>query len=380
MRPGRGYRKWVVGLALSGAALIAPSVALADPPSNDAYLNSDIIVQSQTTGMKPQTLNTFVDTTDATTQADLFNPDPGGPVTSGGGAEPTSCLGVPYGKTVWYDLRPNIPGDVEITTAAGFRTAIALYQYDPNTSLLASKIDCQTTGTFTNDLAEATELQAHRFYTIQIGGVQTAAGIGGGQLDLKVTFFPDHDGDGTLDLVDQCEALKGVDRFAGCPPTIVPTPHYGFADTGSGTTLSSFTVANIPGGAKVQVRCRRCGINTTQTAGAKASSVTFKHLVGKTIPSGDKLEIWVTKKASGTKNYRYGAIGGYLAYTARNGKLNASKLMCLMPGSLTPRTQCPPGGKKKTHAAGAAEEAAWTRLAGSPADRRRPALEIATAR
>ena len=351
MRAGLTVRfTTLLGLALVGAVSISPSAALADPPSNDAYLTSAVIAPSETTGERPQTLSTFVDTADATTQADLFNPDPGGMVTSGGGAEPTSCFGVSYGKTVWYDLRPNIPGGVEITTAGGFRTAIALYQYSPQTFLLTQEIDCQTTGTFTNDLPEPTELRAHHRYTIQIGGVQTAAGIGGGQLDVKVTFFPDHDGDMTLDLQDHCPTLKGVGAFAGCPPTIVPIPHYTYSTaTSSGTTLSSFLVSNIPGGAKVQLRCRPCGINMSQTAGARASSVTFKHMAGKHIPAGDKLEIWATKKASGTKDYRYGAIGGYLTYTARNGKLVASKLMCLMPGSLTPRPQCPAGGFKKAH-------------------------------
>ena len=351
MRAGAvSVRVMALMAVLAGAAWVAPAAATADPPVNDAYLNSALVVASQTTGERPATLNTFVDTTEATTQADLFNPDPEGTVTSGGGAEPTACRGVSYGKTVWYDLTPKIPGGVEITTAGSFRTAIALFQYSPQTFLLTREIDCQTTGTFTNDLAEPTELQAHRDYTLQIGGVQTAAGIGGGQLDVKVSFFPDHDGDDTLDLNDHCPTLKGVPAFAGCPPTIVPTPHYGFNDTGTGTTLSAFTVTNLPGGAKVQVRCPRCGINVTETAGPRAGAVSFKRLVGRTIPSGDTLEIWATHKASGTKNFRYGAIGGFLSYTSRDGKLIASKLMCLMPGSLKPQAQCPAGGKKKPHA------------------------------
>jgi hypothetical protein len=332
---------------LAGALWMLPSAALADPPTNDAYLESAVVVPSETTGELPRTLSTFVDTTDATTQTDLFNPDPGGATTSGGGAEITSCFGVSYGKTVWYDLRPTIPGQVEITTAGSFRTAIGLYQYSSQTFLLTQEIDCQTSGTFTNDLPEQAELLAHHRYAIQIGGVQTPAGVGGGQLDVKVTFFPDHDGDTTLDLSDHCPTLKGVAAFAGCPPTIVPEGHYTFTSAGpSGTTLSSFFVNNIPGGTRVQVRCK-CGINMTQTAGAKASSVTFKHMAGKHIPNGDKLEVWASKKATGTKNYRYGAIGGYLSYTDKNGKLIPSKLMCLMPGSLKPQAQCPAGGKKK---------------------------------
>src|ERR1700733_4191103 len=76
--------KTLVGLVLAGAALSAPSGATADPPSNDAYLLSTVIAQSETTGSQPAIFENAVDTTDATTQTDLFNPDPFGTVTTGG--------------------------------------------------------------------------------------------------------------------------------------------------------------------------------------------------------------------------------------------------------------------------------------------------------
>ena len=62
--------------------------------------------------------------------------------------------------------------------------------------------------------------------------------------------------------------------------------------------------------------------------------------------AGDKLEIWVTKRATGTGNYRYGAFGSYISYTFNSGTLGDRVLRCLMPGSLTPRQTCPPGGRR----------------------------------
>lgn len=341
--------KTLVGLVLVSGALLAPSVAAAVPPDNDNYLASTIVVQSQTTGSQPSPFETTVDTTDATTQTDLFNPDPFGTITTGGGAEPTDCFGVQYGKTVWYDLRPVIPGDVEMTTASGFATVIALWQYDPQTDLLVKpEIDCQGSTSLTNDLPEPTELQAHRQYTIQVGGVQTASGIGGGPIDFKVTFFPDHDGDGVLDLQDDCPTLKGVQRYGGCPPSIIPVPRYSYGtESGGVTTLSQFRLDRIPGGAHVVARCRKCAFTVSATAGPRASSLTLTGLVGRAIAPGDKLEIWVTKKASGTGDYKYGAIGAYISYVAQGGSLVDRVLRCLMPGSMTPQTVCPAGRKAK---------------------------------
>jgi hypothetical protein len=338
--------KALVGLALVSGTLLAPSAAVAQPPGNDAYLLSTIIGQSKTTATRPAPFQTTVDTTEATTQADLFDPDPLGTATSGGGAEPTSCFGVQYGKTVWYDLQPSIPGAVEMTTASGFPTVIALWQYDPQTDLLIKpEVDCQASSSLTNDLAEPTELQAHRRYTVQIGGAQTASGIGGGPIDLTVTFFPDHDGDGVLDGNDDCPTLKGVQRFGGCPPEIVPIPHYSYGP-GSIAKLSQFSLDRIPGGSRVLARCGGCGRTVRATAKPNASSITLGGLAGRAIGPGNKLEIWVTKAPSGTGQFKYGAIGAYIAYTIKSGVLTNRIVRCLMPGSMTPQTVCPAGRKK----------------------------------
>ena len=82
------------------AALSFPAAAAAAPPVNDNYLASTAI------GLPRTELVTTVDTTEATLQADIFQPNADGQPLGGGPAEPATCNGVPFGKTVWYDLAP----------------------------------------------------------------------------------------------------------------------------------------------------------------------------------------------------------------------------------------------------------------------------------
>jgi hypothetical protein len=61
------------------------------------------------------------------------------------------------------------------------------------------------------------------------------------------------------------------------------------------------------------------------------------------------VQLWATKRPSGTGTYRHGAIGTYLRYTTRVEGLGVPVKRCLMPGSLTPQRQCPAGGRRPVH-------------------------------
>ncbi|MGZ4280349.1 MAG: hypothetical protein ACXVVU_27240, partial [Solirubrobacteraceae bacterium] len=100
-------------------ALVVPAVALAVVPSNDDYLKSTPINRADTRVPREE-VKTNVDTTEATTQADLFAPEV---ASGGGGPENTACSGRAFGKTVWYDLHPDVDGALEIQTG-GFDVAI----------------------------------------------------------------------------------------------------------------------------------------------------------------------------------------------------------------------------------------------------------------
>src|SRR6185295_18852397 len=101
------------GPAMALLLAVAPAASAA-PPDNDNYLASKTI--DLTRPFPPET----VDTTEATTQADLFDPNRDGLPFGGSGPEPVNCPVAPsFGKTVWYDFAPPTPGAVRIA-ASGF--------------------------------------------------------------------------------------------------------------------------------------------------------------------------------------------------------------------------------------------------------------------
>jgi hypothetical protein len=335
-----------------GVALAQPA-----PPGNDNYLSSWIVPQAAKVPLHKAVSETSFsiteDTSAASTQADLFNPDRSGLPFGGGGAEPSACNGVSYGKTVWYDLHPSVPMGVELL-ATGFPTAIAVYQWNVlSGQLIRQSVFChlainRSTGQPqpTNDFVYPGELQAGKAYTVQVGGLATGGVFASGSLAFTANLFPDHDGDGVIDGIDKCDFLPGVQRFGGCPPALHARPAYTFTNFGTFARLDSLTVGDIPGGARVTVRCRACGRSAVVSAGPHASSVTVPALTGTTMRNGAKLEIWVTKARvrvppGGSSIYQYGSIGSYVSYTVGGGALGSRVLRCLLPGSLTPRLHCP---------------------------------------
>ena len=159
----------------------------------------------------------------ATTQADLFNPDATGQPFGGGGPKPLTCHGARYGQTIWYDIHPAVPESVEVLTS-GVPSVIAVYRWNPVTSKIVSRVGCQVQGgSGPNDFVLPFDLQKSKRYTVQIGAVQTTAGVVAGSVSVTVNIALDRDGDGVLDAQDACPTLPGVPRFGGCPPAIAST-------------------------------------------------------------------------------------------------------------------------------------------------------------
>jgi hypothetical protein len=337
-------KRYRIALAtlVAGVFVAAPAYAQPNPPPNDNYLSSTIITQAATTGFTATQYTDVEDTTSATTQTDLFNPDQNGFPFGGGGPEPLTCQGVTYGKTIWYDMHPRVDEGLELE-AAGFPTAITVYEWDVHTTRIVRSLGCQVSTGGLNDFVLLGELQKGKAYTVQIGGVGAGTQAGSGTLDLTGNFVPDHDGDGVYDQVDACRTLPGVQRFDGCPPTIKPTLSYS-AMTTSGLRMTRMLVTGIPGGTHAVIRCS-CGIHQALNAGASANSVTVNAFVGQTVPFGSTVQVWTTHRATGSGQFKYGAIGGYLKFVASSSGLGLPVKRCLMPGSSVPRTMCPPGGR-----------------------------------
>ena len=102
----RSARLLCAAVVTTAALAGTPALAAAAPPANDNYLASLPVDVAEFTAT--------ADTTEATTQPDLFDPSRTGMPLGGGQDEPLSCKGTTFGKTVWYDLAPQVSGGVQI--------------------------------------------------------------------------------------------------------------------------------------------------------------------------------------------------------------------------------------------------------------------------
>jgi hypothetical protein len=311
-------RLLVAALLTGGALASVPAVAAAAPPANDNYLASTTI------GSSP--FSDLVDTTEATTQPDLFNPSAQGQPLGGAGPEGTTCNGAPVGKTVWYDLRPASAGGLEIQTSAAFDHAVAVYEWNPGDSKITRLVTCQNTAGTSEDVI--LDVAKGKSYTFQVGGV----GGAGGQLSFKLDYYPDSDGDTILDAQDKCRTTPGIERFGGCPPSLRGklSPSLNFANTGNGIRITRLAVDGVPKGAKVTARAG----GASQTVKAKRTGrVTLSKLAGRGVGSGASVDVRVTLGRTGSATYKYGATGASFTWPVKVGGLGARVNRCLHVGT-----------------------------------------------
>jgi len=319
------FRRFLVIVPLAVLALPAQALAqtpapncVSPSPCNDAYLQS-IPVNRRGEELPQDAIKDIRDTSATTTQTDLFAP----PAT-GGGAERLDCSGTTYGKTVWYDMHPTINGTADIK-AAGLDAAISVYEFDPATSRITSRLNCVSEpGGISEEML--VDVKAGKSYTIQIGGISTAAGPAGGMLEFTFEFFGNRDGDTFLDALDKCPMQPGTQD--GCPRELRATPTLRAAPTAKGIKIASLRV-EAPKGAKVRARCkRRCRFTQTRTVTGEA--VSFSRLRGRSLRAGAVLEVLVTKPDS---------IGVHTSWKISRGGFKRTN-RCLQPGSTRP-SKCP---------------------------------------
>ncbi|MGO9898626.1 MAG: hypothetical protein ACLP0J_02775 [Solirubrobacteraceae bacterium] len=297
------YRSVVVGIAVAVLALVAAAGAAAQtsgppPPINDNYLDS---LELNAPGAKLNSVDTLKDvrdTTNATVQPNIFSPC-GQSTCPVGPAEITTCDGVSYGNTVWYDFYPNANGSVQIQTS-GFDNAISLYTFNTNT-LLPTLQRCVHQSDFPSETLFA-NVKKRVAYTIQIGGVNDAAG------PLEFLF----------------------DYFIPPPPRLTATATITATTSDGGLELLNLTVATSRG-THVEVNCGdRCRPEAENVANFGSTTVQFPHLKGVVMSPGSKLQIRVSAP---------GSIGTLIQYTfSPDGA--TKQVFCMEPGTRTPRTTC----------------------------------------
>jgi hypothetical protein len=321
--------------AAAGLALALPAPSAAAPPPNDNYLASLTINRDD--GALATEFIDAVDTTEAGTQPDVFDPSKDGVPLGGGPPEPTSCpAGTPLFRTVWWDFSPPRPGGVQIT-ASGIDTVIAVHEWDPETSLITRTLACQNA-----DPAPAEtvllrrRLQARAHYTVQVGD----PGSGGGPIDFRFRYFPDTDGDGTLDEEpDKCLELPGIRAFGGCPPVVHGGPRILFDRLPSGIRVAGLFVDRLVRGSRVDVRCRRCGGAIRRTA-RRRGTLRLDGFSGRTVAAGDRITLRIRHPRTAAGRYRFGAIGKNFTWPVVAGSLGPRTERCVAPGSRT-RVRCP---------------------------------------
>ena len=316
-------------LLIAAAVLALPATAAAAPPPNDNYLASTSIASTS------KVFRDEVDTTEATTQPDLFNPSREGLPLGGGDPEPTSCpSGTSFGKTVWWDFKPPSPGGVQIRANGGFDVVVAVYQWSERTSRITRTVRCQNDEAGSEDVLLPT-VSAGTNYTIQVGGANGA----GGPLSFLFDYFPDTDGDGILDdAPDKCRTQPGIERFGGCPPELRSAPRITYTVSGTSLRITGLFVDDLPKGARVEASCRRCGRKVTRRASRKGT-LRISGFVGRMVPAGDRIEVRITLAKTGKGTYRHGAIGKDYRWPVEPGKLGRRQTRCLQPGSRKP-TKC----------------------------------------
>ena len=317
-------------LALLALSLALPASAAAAPPPNDNYLSSTTI--NRPDGALANEYRASVDTAEATTQPDMFNPDKDGLPLGGGDPEQTTCDdGTSFGKTAWWDFRPPSAGGIQIKADGGFDVVVAVYTWSSSTSKITGRVLCQNAAPGSEDVV-IDEVRKGTNYTIQVGGANGA----GGPLNLLFDYSPDTDGDGILDdAPDECRKLPGIERFGGCPPELRAAPRISYSVSGTSLRVTSLSIDDVPKGARAEVRCGRCGGGRVTRRARRAGTLRLPGFAGRTVPAGDRIEVRVTLGKTGTGRYRHGAIGKFYRWPVEPGRLGRRQTRCIRPGVRT---------------------------------------------
>jgi hypothetical protein len=335
--------KRALAIALTAAAALPASAAAQaqiQPPAGDNYLQPLALSDFDNPGKFPREEIGWVgNTTDYTTQADMFNP-PG----NGGPQEPDNC-GSQYGKTIWSVLYIDHRGTLTVTTSAQFDSVIGFVPFDaPDRP--APHIDQGLCIDRLSGLDEQLKVTgvSPGWYAVQVGGTGATQG---GTVQAKFLFKPTN------------------------PPKPKPLKSQGFLFYKyPPLRITEMYATKVPKGATIRVHCSKsCGnrkikvrskpvldnvfasgprmtpssLVATPTGGAsraKPSATKSRPIVraaksrvsifkNKRVASGTKVELRITKP---------GSIGTYVAWKIPSNK--SPTVRCMKPGSLKPRKKC----------------------------------------
>lgn len=297
----------VTACAAFAAMLLGPAPAApAGPltPFNDNFLSASNL-NSPNTPLSTATLVDTPDTIGATAQDDLFSPcGSGSGSCRAGPPETTTCAGVSYGKTVWYDFYPDHAGQVEIRTS-GIPNVIALYSYDPNT-LVPHELRCAPGSTYSSNELFA-NVDPGVDYTFQIGG----QGSAGSSLQMLFNYAY------RTDLTVPPFLTRAFVDTAGGPPQV--------------QTLAGLQFIGLANTENLSAECRFCAGATFGATVIKGNTAVVKPSTPTVITRRTRLMIAATSPAH---------IGRFKVYSldVRNDRLRVHADGCLAPGVTSVQT------------------------------------------
>jgi hypothetical protein len=333
--------KRALAIALTAAAALPASAAAQaeiPPTQGDNYLQPLALSNFDNPGKFPRDERGWIaNTTDYTTQADMFNP-PG----SGGPAEPDNC-GSQYGKTIWSVLYLDHLGTLTITTSAQFDSVIGFVPFDAPDDP-SPHIDEGVCIDRLSGLDEQLKVTGVKpgWYAVQVGGTGATQG---GTVQAKFLFKPTNPpkpkpikSQGFLfykfpplritsmyaNSVPKGSTIK-VHCSKSCGNKTIKVRSKPVLDSvfASGPRMTPVSVAAAPTGGTT--RAKPSATHSRPIREAKSKVTIFKN---KRVASGTKVEMRITKK---------GMIGKYWAWKIPG---QGVTIRCLKPGSNKPRKKC----------------------------------------
>jgi hypothetical protein len=328
-------------IAIAAVPAAAHAQAQINPPDGDNYLGP-IFLNDETHAFPKTEIGFVADTTNYTTQADVFNPP-----SSGGPPESAICG---QSNTIWSVFFIKHWGRMQISTAGVFDSVIGVATFNgPTDPAPRFRIACsdQLSG-----LEENTTfiVVPNQWYAVQVGGTGSPSG---GKVQAKFHLLPPATIGGTdasLSLLGRkvtklvIKAPKGAKVSLNC------------AHKGCGKLPRAFTVkkttltkpiglvgpaATAPAGAVMRPSADIwsgqpvAAPRTRARAQAKFVQVraakSFTLLRGKTLPAGTTLEARVTEA---------GHIGTYFAWKIGPNGTQPKVTKCMEPASTKPRKTC----------------------------------------
>jgi hypothetical protein len=281
-----------------------PPAAAADeqiaPPKADAYLQP-VFVNAGKALVNGDKVSFSADTTSYTTQANLYDPqfDSNGQPVKGpaGPAEPTSCNGATYGKTIWSAFHAKQYGVIDISASSQtFDEVVRVIPFgDPTTNPAPDLPGTCYDGSAGFQQTASGLVFPGEWLAVQVGGTLDKKSAAGGPVQVKIGLGPPPTVDG--------DAVLRWNRGR----------------------VTSLKATGVTKDAKVTLTCTKGACKTVKKTASKSK---FTLLSNRKVANGATITVRITAP---------GYIGRQLVWKVGTNAVGGKLVSCMNPGSTKPR-------------------------------------------